>query len=125
MLRIFPTHCLNCFNNLLRTEAAIQSGLYPYKMMPLEMRELPEFIGDEQSARYFDIRNHILKCWHSQPTVQLTKAYVIERIQAKYRKMIDRVFDFLERYLFNHYYYLLAKITRTSEKEILLPRIQY
>ena len=78
-------------------------------MMPLEARELPEFTSPEQSPKYFDIRNHILKCWHAQPTVQLTKAYVSERIQVKYRKLIDRVFDFLERYLLKHFTIYLSK----------------
>lgn len=71
-------------------------------MMPLEARELPEF--NDQLSNYFGIRNNILKCWHTQPTSQLTKTFVNERIIAKYRGKIDRVFDFLERYLYRNIY---------------------
>jgi hypothetical protein len=73
-------------------------------MVPLEVRELPEFTGDEQ-ARYLEVRNNILKHWHASPTVQLTKARVIENIHAKHHKSVDRVFNFLERYLFFLFYF--------------------
>lgn len=66
-------------------------------MIPLELRELPEFTGDEQ-ARYLELRNNILRLWHASIATQLTKAHVIENVHAKHHKSVDRVFNFLERY---------------------------
>lgn len=60
-------------------DAAIASGLTPYKMTPLEMREMPEYVGQ---GNYFEIRNHILARWHSRVNQYLSKTTAAERIQA-------------------------------------------
>eukprot|EP01132_Coremiostelium_polycephalum_P005858 gene5858-7287_t len=77
-------------------DSAIHSNLHPYKMVSLELKELPDFKSFQ--TRYCDIRNKILTQWLAKPTEALKKSDILNVFHEIDRKEAGVIFDFLERW---------------------------
>jgi lysine-specific histone demethylase 1 len=77
-------------------DAAVYVHLWPYDMLEVEKRELPQFVGYDS---YFAIRNDILAKYRRRGVNSfLSLKQARTGFQASYHSAVDRIYDFLNQY---------------------------
>jgi len=81
----------------VEANAALQAGLLPMELMPIEKEHLGESFD---ILEYFEIRNHMLYLWNSNSQEYLTVQKCMSRLSSKYASLVNRIHGFLEQFGF-------------------------